>query len=128
MKTTIDRNYQVARKALLQKSAVLVQAVTGVESSAVVDYDDRPADEFELAIAQQTAVASTQISNGLKFELERIERALHRIESGSYGICMDCEVAIAPKRLKARPEAELCVDCQEAQEFMQRASRRLVSA
>ncbi len=114
-----------SKKVLLQKSAVLLQAVSGAQASAMMDYDDRPADEIDLALEQQTAAASTRISNGLKFELERIKRALHRVESGRYGICLDCEEPIAPKRLKALPEAELCVDCQEAQEFFSSATRRL---
>lgn len=120
-----NASLQKSKKVLLQKSAVLLQAVSGAQASAMMDYDDRPADEIDLALEQQTAAASTRISNGLKFELERIKRALHRIESGRYGICLDCDEPIAPKRLKALPEAELCVDCQEAQEFFSSATRRL---
>jgi DnaK suppressor protein len=128
MKTMNTTRHQSSRKALLQKSAVLLQTVSGAESSATVDYDDRPADDLDLALAQQSAAASTHLSNGMKIQLERIKRALHRLDSGTYGVCLECDAAISPKRLKAVPEAELCVDCQEAQEFLSRASRRLASA
>lgn len=40
-----------------------------------------------------------------------VERALARIESGTYGICIRCGEEIAPKRLEARPEAALCISC-----------------
>ena len=43
----------------------------------------------------------------------RIRSALDRIQDGSYGICLQCEEQIAPKRLKAMPWAELCISCQE---------------
>jgi RNA polymerase-binding protein DksA len=128
MKTMKTSRHQSSRKALLQKSAVLLQTVSGAEALAMVDYDDRPADELDLALEQQAAAASTHFSNGMKIQLERIKRALHRIEAGTYGVCLECDSAISPKRLKAVPEAELCVDCQEAQEFYARASRRLASA
>jgi RNA polymerase-binding protein DksA len=128
MKTKHTTRHQSSREALLHKSAVLLQTVSGAEASAMIDYNDRPADELDLALEQQTAVASTHLSNGMKIQLERIKRALNRIEADTYGVCLDCESAISPKRLKAVPEAELCVDCQEAQEFTTRASHRLASA
>ena len=45
-------------------------------------------------------------------ELQEIEAALARIASGGYGICADCEGAIARSRLKAYPMATRCLDCQ----------------
>ncbi len=128
MKTMNTTRHQSSRKALLHKSAVLLQTVSGAEALAAIDYDDRPADDLDLALEQQAAAASTHFSNGMKIQLERIKRALHRIESGTYGVCLECDATIAPKRLQAVPEAELCVDCQEAQEFTTRATRRLASA
>ena len=44
-------------------------------------------------------------------EIASINRALLRIENGSYGECVRCGDAIAPKRLEARPEAALCFSC-----------------
>jgi RNA polymerase-binding transcription factor DksA len=40
-----------------------------------------------------------------------VQRALRRIEQGSYGECVRCGDQIAPNRLEARPEAALCFDC-----------------
>jgi RNA polymerase-binding transcription factor DksA len=48
--------------------------------------------------------------------LERIERALQRLEQGHYGICGACNLPIQPERLEAMPEAELCVGCQSSLE------------
>ena len=44
-------------------------------------------------------------------EIASINRALLRIENGTYGECVRCGDAIAPKRLEARPEAALCISC-----------------
>ena len=45
--------------------------------------------------------------------VRRLRSAIGRIDDGSYGICLECEQEIAPKRLKAIPWAELCIGCQE---------------
>ncbi len=40
-----------------------------------------------------------------------IRLAIARVKAGGYGICLECGGPIAPERLLARPEAELCIDC-----------------
>lgn len=44
-------------------------------------------------------------------EIASVNRALLRIENGTYGECVRCGAAIAPKRLEARPQAALCISC-----------------
>ena len=45
--------------------------------------------------------------------LEAIERALEKIEEGSYGTCDDCGRKIPKTRLKVIPYASRCVKCAE---------------
>ena len=52
--------------------------------------------------------------------LNRINDALEKIDSNTYGICELCEKKITKTRLKAVPYAELCVPCQEKQEKKKR--------
>jgi DnaK suppressor protein len=56
------------------------------------------------------------LSDGERHTLLRIEEALARIESGTYGICTNCGNEIRPGRLKAMPWARYCIDCQELAE------------
>lgn len=44
-------------------------------------------------------------------EIEAIE-ALHRYDIGTYSICTDCAEKIPTARLRAKPEATRCVQCQ----------------
>jgi len=44
-------------------------------------------------------------------KLAAIDRAMHRIDDGSYGICVRRGEPISRERLEARPAAELCIDC-----------------
>ena len=59
----------------------------------------------------------TEIGVGEKLEtsLERTERALVKLDEGTYGICDACGEPIAPKRLEAMPDVVLCVECARAQ-------------
>ena len=43
-----------------------------------------------------------------------VEKALARLDAGSYGACIECGQAIAEERLAALPAAALCFDCADA--------------
>lgn len=47
--------------------------------------------------------------------LEMVERALERIEEGTYDICEECGIRIPKPRLAAIPYTNLCVGCSEKQ-------------
>jgi RNA polymerase-binding transcription factor DksA len=40
-----------------------------------------------------------------------VERALQKIDQGSYGVCERCSKPIAEARLEANPTARLCITC-----------------
>ena len=46
-------------------------------------------------------------------QLKLIEAALGRLDSGDYGVCVDCREPISCRRLEAIPWANRCTVCQE---------------
>jgi RNA polymerase-binding transcription factor DksA len=48
--------------------------------------------------------------------VNRLSSALDRVDRGEYGTCVECGEVIAPARLRAMPEVETCVRCQESLE------------
>jgi RNA polymerase-binding protein DksA len=52
------------------------------------------------------------LEEGAQQTLAQIDRALAKIEEGTYGICERCGKPIAEERLRARPWATLCIDDQ----------------
>jgi len=48
--------------------------------------------------------------------LSQVERALQRLDNGSYGICENCGNPIGKARLQAFPRATLCVSCKQREE------------
>lgn len=53
-------------------------------------------------------------SADLQLTIEEIDRALARIEAGTYGRCTGCGAAIPEERLELRPFASRCVTCTSA--------------
>ena len=51
------------------------------------------------------------VASRLESRLERVERALEKLDAGTYGTCDVCGAAIDPRRLRAAPESTVCVTC-----------------
>jgi len=66
------------------------------------------------AIQQQQMARANQEQTALN--LKQVVLALGRIDSGEYGICLDCGEVIAFARLQARPFVTLCIECQSLSE------------
>jgi DnaK suppressor protein len=59
----------------------------------------------------------------LERKLKDIQAALRSIEKGQYGICDRCGKPIEPERLEIKPDATLCVTCQQEVERLTRRNR-----
>ena len=104
-------------KKLLEenKRALLLSAKKTLSEEATFDTDDLP-DEIDLASSEYTQSMVFRLRDREKFLLKKIDDALVRIESGTYGICEICEEDISLKRLEARPVTTMCIRCKEEQE------------
>jgi DnaK suppressor protein len=56
------------------------------------------------------------LSDNERQRLLDIDKAIERIDDGSYGRCSNCGTEIADKRLEAVPWTRYCIDCQELAE------------
>ena len=90
------------------KEAVPTRAL---RESIFIDQVADPVDMTQQAGEREMAVHNINRDTTLA---RRLRAAIERLSEGSYGVCLECEEYIAPKRLKAIPWAELCIRCQEA--------------
>jgi RNA polymerase-binding protein DksA len=56
------------------------------------------------------------VLNSERDKLHQIDRALARIDDGTYGICESCGEPIGKMRLMAFPRATLCMTCKQREE------------
>ena len=56
------------------------------------------------------------IADNARDLLLQTDKALGRIEAGTYGTCESCGGPIGKARLQAFPRATLCLECKQAEE------------
>jgi DnaK suppressor protein len=67
------------------------------------------ADDANETVEQATMLT---LQHSAERQLDHVNEALARIETGKYGICTNCGKKINPARLEALPFSTLCIDCQ----------------
>ena len=73
-------------------------------------------DPLDVAFDAGSEEISTQLAELEARELTQIEKALARINQGTYGLCEFCQSKIPVARLNALPYSTTCVDCQREME------------
>ena len=107
-RASVTRALQTNMRSTRERGAIArVEAAKDPYGSASSAHDD------ELA-----AITMDRLAHDLKL----IDRALADLDAGRYGVCVDCEEPIAPKRLKALPLAARCLGCQAQNERLARAA------
>ena len=102
------------KKALLEKKAELEKSIREgfIPGSPGTDGHGDFADRSAAANEQEITIQLKQTDAKL---LRAIDDALQRIESGTFGICVECEDEIASARLRAVPWTKVCISCKEKQ-------------
>ena len=117
---TFASQLQSMRSATL---AQLRQQRGGHISRAEAAAEQRAAESDDWAQADAERDLAIALGERESAELIAIDAALQRIADGSYGLCVDCGVAISTARLHANPTALRCVDCQSRLEQAQGGAR-----
>ncbi|MFN8205447.1 MAG: TraR/DksA C4-type zinc finger protein [Solirubrobacteraceae bacterium] len=105
----------VRRELVAQRDGMRARVATLAarpERGAAQGFGKRIGDGTVEAISRLTDIG---VGSSLEASLARVERALAKLDEGSYGTCDACGGSIAPGRLRAMPDSVLCVDCAAAQ-------------
>ena len=114
------RDLQKFKKLLVSHRDELVGNVKRALAGDIhVDPDDFP-DEMDTASSEVNLQFTGRLREREQGLLAKIETALRKIDEGDYGECVSCGEDIGVKRLRARPVAELCIDCKSEQEKLER--------
>jgi DnaK suppressor protein len=108
------------RKILEDKrDEVIKRAQETMAEDMTLDANDLP-DEMDLASSEYIQSFTFRLRGRDRVFLQKIEKALKKIDDGDFGICESCEEPISLKRIEARPETTLCIRCKEDQERMEK--------
>lgn len=105
------------RARLEEERRRLAEEIDALLKSEFEPVTEWPGDQLDEGGAQtsehEKALALVQNLRGLS---TAVERALSKLESGTYGVCDDCGQPIAAERLAAIPYATLCISCKSKRE------------
>lgn len=82
-------------------------------TQALSAYDNHPADLATTTFRRELDVG---LVVGFRHRLNQVQRALDKVEEGSYGRCDRCGAEIGAARLSAIPEAIYCLACERVVE------------
>ena len=102
-----------------KRDEIVKKAKQTLEEDMALDANDLP-DEMDLASSEYLQSFTFRLRGREKAFLDKINKALLKIEDGTFGTCEECGEEINIKRLEARPETSLCIRCKEDQERMEK--------
>jgi DnaK suppressor protein len=85
------------------------KALAGKRDGIVIEQTPDALDQTQSAAERDLVVS---LLNRETKTYRRVERALKRMQDGTYGVCLACDEPISAKRLRAVPWAEFCFGCQ----------------
>ena len=103
---------------LTQRAEILNRADSFKTESAITSMGQ--GDEGDLAVFELSLSMTLRLQERQAHLLQKIDRALGKMEEGTFGLCEQCDEPLNTARLKARPVATLCIACKEEQESRER--------
>jgi len=92
------------RASLEEDRDQLTEQLAELEGGA---FDENFADSGQVAAEQGEAQA---LAGTLREQLDAVERALTKLDDGTYGLCERCQQPIPEARLEAMPASRFCIE------------------
>jgi DnaK suppressor protein len=102
------------QELLLEQKAKLLTKAEEFKSVQLKSFESGQ-DEAEISSNDINMNLAIELQERDRLTLIRIERALQKIENGSYGVCESCGAEVGMRRLMIQPLARLCMDCMTEQ-------------
>jgi DnaK suppressor protein len=103
------------KKLLKQRKDLLTEAGQTLNIKISTEKESFP-DPTDQAVADLDNNFLLRLRGREQKLLKKIDDAISRIDSGTYGVCESCGGDISIKRLEARPVTTRCIDCKTRQE------------
>lgn len=104
-------SFEQIKKKLLERKHELEQEMANMGQGTLSA--DQVQDLGDQVVTSTMETLRSSLQNSKIGEYKRLKQALAMIEQGTYGVCIDCDKQISPKRLQSFPNAARCLACQE---------------
>jgi DnaK suppressor protein len=107
-------------KGILLEKINLLLDTAGKTVNELSQEEDSFPDPVDRAMSESNISIELRKRDRERKLLQKIQKAIQKVEDGTYGICEECGDDISEERLKVRPEASLCIKCKEEQEKIEK--------
>lgn len=94
-----------------QREELIGLTQTAEQASGTVELDQTCTGRLSRMDALQGQAMAQERLRRRELELQKINMALQRIDSGVYSYCVRCDEEIAIQRLEFDPSTPFCIDC-----------------
>jgi DnaK suppressor protein len=115
MKNNNNKFLSIKKKLVKQREDLLSEAEHTLSTKINAEKESFP-DPTDQAVAELDSNFLLRLRGREQKLLKKIDEAISRIDSGTYGVCESCGGQIGIKRLEARPVTTLCIECKTRQE------------
>jgi len=110
------QDYEEVRTNLIDMLEDLEDRLSHISED--VRHTDKPLDKnfSEQAVETENDQVLDALGNSTRDEIVQVKQAISRIDSGAYGICLQCGQPIKKERLNALPYSNQCIRCASQKE------------
>ncbi|MEO0976948.1 MAG: TraR/DksA C4-type zinc finger protein [Pseudomonadota bacterium] len=101
----------VRQKLMAMKSELEAYSDISEDARAPVTLDQQSVGRLSRMDALQGQAMAQASERQRRADIQKISAALHRLDTGDYGDCVECGEEIAEKRLDVDPAAAFCIRC-----------------
>jgi DnaK suppressor protein len=116
------RDGKFVRRSFMEKAMIahfknlFLEILAEEETLAALTPTCLEGDEVDIVSSEKENQMDFRLKARNAVYLKKVRKSLQKIEDGTFGECADCGSEIAYNRLMARPTADLCIHCKEAEE------------
>lgn len=107
-------------KGILFEKMNQLLGTAGKTMNEMSQEDDTFPDPLDRAMSESSRTIELRKRDRERKLLQKIRKAIQKMEDGTYGTCEECGDEISEERLRVRPEATLCIKCKEEQEKLEK--------
>jgi len=113
---------ETLKQRLLEERERLQREITELDADLSESLEDSSEESpYDQHMAETAAVTLDReidltLEENARSTIAQIDRALLKIDSGTYGHCDKCGKEIGEERLSVAPFASLCIDCKRLEE------------
>ena len=113
---------RATKKRLLEERERVIREIADLDADLSESLEDASGESpYDQHMAETAAVTLNReidltLQESARATLAQIDRALQKLDNGSYGRCDKCGAPIGEGRLAIAPSATLCIDCKRLEE------------